>query len=90
MEGSKIVVKEEINHENPITTTDGRPPNPFAPASRNCFTASYKKSLVRHPSLVMFILCTCIYMSFLFALMPKRLHFDLWVLLIMLFAGVYC
>lgn len=50
MEGSKIVVKEEINNEN--STTDGRPPNPFAPASRNCFSASYKKSLVRHPSLV--------------------------------------
>lgn len=52
MEGSKIVVSEEINNE--ISTTDGRPPNPFAPVSRNCFSAAYKKSLVRHPSLVMF------------------------------------
>lgn len=56
MEGNKV-----IGEENGSCTSDGRPPNPLAAATtyRQCFSASHasvsaskKKSLVRHASLV--------------------------------------
>ncbi|KAL6985336.1 protein-serine,threonine phosphatase [Sarracenia purpurea var. burkii] len=53
MEGSKVVSGVENG-----SSSEGRPPNPLAPAYRQCLTtprvaaSSCKNSLVRHPSLV--------------------------------------